>query len=378
MDALTRESGAAQRRTEQRPSDIAIIGVGAVLPRAETARSFWENIINGVDAISEIPPHRWDWRLYYDADRQAPDKIYSKWGGFLADMPFDPMRYGIPPASIKSVDPLQLMTLEVVRQALEDAGYTSGRAFDRERISIILGASGGAGDVGAQYAVRAETPRFAGGLDSDAASRLPKWTEDSFAGILLNVAAGRAANRFDFGGVNYTVDAACASSLAAVYQGVGELENGRSDMVVVGGVDTVQGPFGYLCFSKTQALSPRGRCRTFDKGADGIVISEGIAMIVLKRLEDAERDGDRIYAVIKGVGGSSDGRAKSMTAPHPDGQIRALERAYASAGYSPTTVGLFEAHGTGTVAGDTAELETVTRLLSQAGAQPRQSAIGSV
>jgi acyl transferase domain-containing protein/NADP-dependent 3-hydroxy acid dehydrogenase YdfG len=378
MDALTRESGAAQRRTEQRPSDIAIIGVGAVLPRAETARSFWENIINGVDAISEIPPHRWDWRLYYDADRQAPDKIYSKWGGFLADMPFDPMRYGIPPASIKAIDPLQLMTLEVVRQALDDAGYTSDRKFDRERISIILGASGGAGDVGAQYAVRAETPRFAGALNGDAAARLPKWTEDSFAGILLNVAAGRAANRFDFGGVNYTVDAACASSLTAVYQGVGELENGRSDMVVVGGVDTVQGPFGYLCFSKTQALSPRGRCRTFDKGADGIVISEGIAMMVLKRLEDAERDGDRIYAVIKGVGGSSDGRAKSMTAPHPDGQIRALERAYAAAGYSPTTVGLFEAHGTGTVAGDTAELETVTRLLSKTGARPRQSAIGSV
>jgi acyl transferase domain-containing protein len=378
MDALTRESGAAQRRSEQKPADIAVIGVGAVLPKASCARAFWENIVNGVDAISEIPAHRWDWRLYFDADRQAPDKIYSKWGGFLDDMPFDPMRYGIPPASIKAVDPLQLMTLEVVSQALDDAGYSAKREYDRERVSIILGASGGAGDVGAQYAVRAETPRFAGSLDGDAAGRLPKWTEDSFAGILLNVAAGRAANRFDFGGVNYTVDAACASSLTAVYQGVTELETGRSDMVVVGGVDTVQGPFGYLCFSKTQALSPRGRCRTFDKSADGIVISEGIEMVVLKRLEDAERDGDRIYAVIKGVGGSSDGRAKSMTAPHPDGQIRALERAYAAAGYSPATVGMFEAHGTGTVAGDTAELETVIRILSKTGARPHQSAIGSV
>jgi acyl transferase domain-containing protein len=378
MDAQTRESGAAQRRTEQRPADIAIIGVGAVLPKAATARAFWENIVNAVDAIGEIPPHRWDWRLYYDANRQAPDKIYSKWGGFLDDMPFDPMRYGIPPASIKAIDPLQLMTLEVVNQALRDAGYAADRDYDRERVSIILGASGGAGDVGAQYAVRAETPRFAGALDEETAARLPTWTEDSFAGILLNVAAGRAANRFNFGGVNYTVDAACASSLTAVYQGVTELETGRSDMVVVGGVDTVQGPFGYLCFSKTQALSPRGRCRTFDKDADGIVISEGIAMIVLKRLEDAERDGDRVYAVIKGVGGSSDGRAKSMTAPHPDGQIRALERAYAAAGYSPATVGMFEAHGTGTVAGDTAELETVMRVLAKTGARPRQSAIGSV
>ncbi len=170
--------------------------------------------------------------------------------------------------------------------------------------------------------------------------------------------------------MNYTTDAACASSLAAVYQGVLELETGRSDVVVTGGIDTVQGPFGYLCFSKTHALSPRGRCRAFDAAADGIVISEGIAVVALKRLADAERDGDRIYAVIKGVGGSSDGRAKSMTAPHPDGQIRALSRAYEMAGYAPSTVGLFEAHGTGTVAGDTAELETVTRLLAEIRRRP--------
>ena len=243
---------------------------------------------------------------------------------------------------------------------------------------MILGASGGAGDVGAQYAVRAEMPRFLGTLAPQAAGRLPQWTEDSFAGILLNVAAGRTANRFNFGGLNYTTDAACASSLSAVYQSVLELETGRSDVVVTGGIDTVQGPFGYLCFSKTQALSPRGRCRAFDATADGIVISEGIAVVALKRLADAERDGDRIYAVIKGVGGSSDGRAKSMTAPHPDGQIRALSRAYEMAGYSPASVGLFEAHGTGTVAGDTAELETVTRLLARSGAGPNDHAIGSI
>jgi acyl transferase domain-containing protein len=178
--------------------------------------------------------------------------------------------------------------------------------------------------------------------------------------------------------VNYTVDAACASSLTAVYQGVLELESGRSDMVLAGGIDTVQGPFGYLCFSKTRALSPRGRCSSFEADADGIVISEGLAMVGLKRLADAERDGDKIYAVIKGVGGSSDGKAKSMTAPHPDGQIRALNRAYEMAGYSPATVGLFEAHGTGTVVGDTAEMATVTRLLHEAGAPPRSAAIGSV
>ncbi|MBT8132444.1 MAG: nitronate monooxygenase, partial [Gammaproteobacteria bacterium] len=313
------DADADDTAAEASPSDIAIIGIGAYLPQAGNTREYWQNIINRVDGITEVPSDRWDWRLYFDEDRHAKDKIYSKWGGFLADMVFDPLKYGMPPKAIKAVDPLQLMTLEVLSQTMDDAGYGS-REYDTERVSIILGASGGAGDVGAQYAVRSELPRFTGELLPDAAKRLPEWTEDSFAGILLNVAAGRAANRFDFGGLNFTVDAACASSLAAVHQGVVELEDGRSDMVVVGGVDTVQGPFGYLCFSQTQALSPRGKCSTFDAEGDGIVISEGIAMLCMKRLADAERDGDRIYAVIKGIGGSSDGRARSMTAPHPDGQ----------------------------------------------------------
>ena len=144
---------------------------------------------------------------------------------------------------------------------------------------------------------------------------MPEWTEDSFPGFLLNVAAGRVANRFDLGGANYTVDAACGSSLAAASLAVRELETGAADMVILGGVDTVQNPFTYLAFSKTQAFSPRGRCRPFDAAADGIVISEGVAVVVLKRLADAERDGDRIYAVIKGVGASSDGRARGLTAP---------------------------------------------------------------
>ncbi|MEA2094207.1 MAG: beta-ketoacyl synthase N-terminal-like domain-containing protein, partial [Pseudomonadota bacterium] len=366
-----------QAESDMAPSDIAVIGIGAAMPKADNARAFWQNILDGLDAITEIPQRRWDWRLYFDEDRTAKDKIYSKWGGFLDDMVFDPVQYGMPPNAVKSVDPLQLIALDVVRQTLEDAGY-EGREFDGERTSVIIGTSGGAGDVGMQYGLRSELPRFNGELPEDVSSQLPTWSEDSFAGILLNVVAGRVANRFNFGGVNFTVDAACASSLAAIYQAVVELEGRRSDMVIAGGADTMQGPFGYLCFSKTQALSPTGRCRTFDANSNGIVISEGIAMVALKRLEDAERDGDRVYAVIKGVGGSSDGRARGLTAPLPDGQLRALNRAYAKAGYSPKSVSLFEAHGTGTVAGDTAELETMTRLLQQVGADPQQSVVGSV
>ena len=207
---------------------------------------------------------------------------------------------------------------------------------------------------------------------------MPEWTEDSFAGLLLNVAAGRVANRFDLGGVNFSVDAACASSLAAVYLAARELADHSSDMAIVGGVDTAQSPFGYLCFAKAQALSPRGRCRTFDESADGIAISEGISMMVLKRVEDAERDGDRIYAVIKGVAGSSDGKGRSMTAPRLEGQILALQRAYARAGVRPASVGLMEAHGTGTALGDASELSAVADVFLADGAAPQSCAIGSV
>jgi len=362
--------------SEGPPADIAIVGIASVMPKSTVSRKFWENILLKVDAISEIPPHRWDWRLYFDKDRHARDKIYSRWGGFMEDMVFDPTKYGIPPKSIETVDPMQLMALDVARQSMEDAGYMD-RPFDRETASVIIGNSG-SGDVGIQYGLRAEMPRFTGGLPESAAQRLPEWSEDTFAGILSNVVAGRIANRLNLGGTNYSIDAACASSMAAVCHGVNELSSGRSSLVIAGGVDTVQSPFSYLCFSKTQALSPRGRCDVFDTASDGIVLSEGIAMVVLKRLEDAERDGDRIYAVIKGVGSSSDGRAMGLTAPLPEGQLLCMRRAYEQAGFTPDTIGMFEAHGTGTAAGDTAELESTTRLIREAGAGPHQAMIGSV
>ncbi|MGB5962861.1 MAG: beta-ketoacyl synthase N-terminal-like domain-containing protein [Coleofasciculaceae cyanobacterium] len=359
------------------PSDIAIIGISTLVPQADYPETFWSNILNKVDAITEIPASRWDWRLYFDPDPKARDKVYSKWGGFLDDVAFDPLRFGIPPKSLKSIEPLQLLTLEAVRRALADAGLSNGN-FDREMTSVILGAGGGLADLGQQYATRSEIPRFVETPNETAWQRLPEWTEESFPGLLLNVIAGRVANRFDLGGSNFTVDAACASSLAALDLAVRELESGRSNIAIAGGVDTVQTPFAYLCFSKTQALSPRGKCRTFDKTADGIAISEGIAIVVLKRLADAERDGDRIYGVIKSVASSSDGKALGMTAPLPAGQMRALNRAYNKAGFSPSTLGLYEAHGTGTVAGDRAELETIISTLNTQGSQSKTCAIGSV
>ena len=361
----------------QPPCDVAIIGMGCLLPKAPHVAAFWGNVLDKVDALTEVPKERFDINLYYDPDRQSRDKIYSRWGGFLDDVPFEPMRYGIPPAALGSIDPMQLLSLVVVDQALRDAGYAD-KDFARRRTSAIFGASGGLGDLGGKYAVRSWLKQCVADVPEELLDRLPEWTEDSFPGLLPNVVAGRVANRFDLGGVNFTVDAACASSLAAAYLGVKELTAGTSDMLIVGGVDTVQNPFCFLCFAKSQALSPRGKCRPFDRSADGIAISEGITVLVMKRLADAERDGDRIYAVIKGIAGSSDGRGRSMTAPRPEGQKLVLRRAYEQAGFSPATVGLVEAHGTGTVAGDTAELASLSDVMREAGATSQSCAIGSV
>ena len=361
------------------PADIAIVGMGTLLPGSDTLAAYWRRILSGESAIREVPADRWDKDAYFDEDRTARDRIYSRWGGFLDNVEFDPLAYGIPPATLSSVDPMQLLSLELVSDVMRDVAQGAEDIGDRSRVSVMLGFSGGGGELGGEYIARTELLRLLGGdVPEELLARLPEWSEDSFSGTLPNVSAGRVANRFDFGGTNITVDAACASSLAAIYQGVMELESGRSDMVVAGGIDTQQSPYGYMCFAKTGALSPRGVCNTFDAESDGIVISEGLAAIALKRLSDAEAAGDRIYAVIKGVGASSDGRAKGLTAPLPKGQKRALRRAYRQAGYSPATVDLFEAHGTGTVAGDRAELETVSEVLFQTGATESSAAIGSV
>lgn len=368
------------------PCDVAIVGLSCFYPNANNLWNYWENILAKANAVIEIPASHWDWRLYYDADPRARDKMVSKWGGFMGDIAFDPLKYGITPRSIPNIEPLQLLLLEAVNQALGDAGYLE-RPFNRERTCAILGVGGGGMPLSVAYGFRACMPL----LDSipgvaikgqsviDAGEGiLPEWTEDSFPGILLNVAAGRVSNRFNLGGPNMAIDAACGSSLAALYAGVRELNDGTSDVAVVMGADAVQTPYAYVAFSKTHALSPKGRCRPFDAEADGIALAEGVGVAILKRLADAERDGDRIYAVIKGVGASSDGRDKGLTAPRAEGQLRALHRAYAQARLNPAHVALVEAHGTGTVVGDQTEATAIGKLFRDAGGDLQSCALGSV
>jgi acyl transferase domain-containing protein/NAD(P)H-dependent flavin oxidoreductase YrpB (nitropropane dioxygenase family)/NAD(P)-dependent dehydrogenase (short-subunit alcohol dehydrogenase family) len=370
------------------PTPIAVIGMACLYPDAPDVSSLWRNILRNHDAIREVPKERWDANLFYEAGTRSPDRVVSQWGGFLDEIVFDPMRYGIVPNALHSIEPNQILALETMRRALENAGYDENtRALPRERTGIVLGA-GGVSDLGLAYGTRCMAEKYFHESDLDRETRdaaigalrraTPEQTEDSFPGTLANVIAGRVANRLGFGGLNCVVDAACASSLAALETAVKDLRAGRSDVMLVGGVDTQQSAISFLSFSTTKALSPRGRCRPFDASADGIAISEGIGAVVLKRLEDAERDGDRIFAVVRDVAASSDGREKSLTAPAGQGQRRALTRAYENLEFTVADVSLIEAHGTGTVVGDRTELQSLRAEWEAAGASPQSAALGSI
>ncbi|ACB97427.1 type I polyketide synthase [Beijerinckia indica] len=368
--------------------DIAIVGMASLLPGASDLPSYWQNIMLAVNAIREVPESRWRADDFFDPKRGIKDKVYSRWGGFLDDVAFDPTHYGIPPASLRSIEPIQLLALHIASKALEDAGFDR-RPFPRERTATIFAASG-MNDLGMDYIFRTllthYLPKVEGVsednrkriLDSLCEHDLPKWTEDSFPGMLANVVSGRVANRLDLRGTNFTVDAACAASLAALDTGIRQLRSGDADVALVGSVDGANNVLGFMTFAQTHALSPRGRCRPFDDSADGIALGEGVAAVVLKRLTDAERDGDKIYAVIKGIGSSSDGHNRSLTAPHPQGQVRAIERAYADAGVDPASVTLIEAHGTGTALGDRSEIESLNLAFGTASTQHQYCAVGSV
>ncbi|MFG2595544.1 SDR family NAD(P)-dependent oxidoreductase [Streptomyces sp. NPDC048462] len=367
---------------------VAVVGVGALAPGATDAAGYWRIVTGGRDLMTEVPASRWSVADHYDPDPAAPDKTYARRGAFLPEVDFDPMAYGVPPANLPTTDTSQLLALMVADQVLKDAGGLD--RVDRDRTGVVLGAA--ALELLPHMYGRAQRPVWLaalreGGLGETEAqtvcdrisSRFAPWRESTFPGLLGNVVAGRIANRFDLHGINHTTDAACASSLAALSTSVAELSLGRADLVISGGVDTGNDIGMFLCFSKTPALSPSGDCRPFSAEADGTMLGEAVVMYALKRLSDAERDGDRIHAVIRGIGTSSDGRSTAIYAPLPEGQARALRRAYEQAGYGPETVELVEAHGTGTKAGDTAELAALSEVFGASGrADGQWCAIGSV
>ena len=380
----------ADKRLNKRLKDmpIAIVGMASIFANSRYLNKFWDLICDKIDAITDVPESHWSIDDYYDADKSKADKSYCKRGGFMPEVDFNPMEFGLPPNILELTDSSQLLSLVVAKEVLQDANLPDN--YDRDRIGITLGIGGGQKlshslNARLQYPVLKKVFKSSGLSDEDSELLIKKfqdqyvhWEENSFPGSLGNVIAGRIANRFDLGGMNCVVDAACAGSLAAMRMALTELTEGRSDMMITGGVCTDNSPYMYMSFSKTPAFTTNEQIQPFDIDSKGMMIGEGIGMVALKRLDDAERDGDRIYAVIKGVGASSDGKFKSIYAPRPEGQAKALERAYDDAGFAPHTVGLIEAHGTGTAAGDVAEFNGLTSVFSKDNEQLQHIALGSV
>ena len=373
---------------------VAIIGIGCMFPKAEDLSAFWGNIRDRFDAITEVPETHWRPEDYFDSDPKSPDRTYARRGGFLNPVDFSPIEYGIAPNNLEATDTTQVLGLMVAKQALDDAGYADGsekaKLLDRSRVSVILGVTGTL-ELVIPLGARLGHPIWrralkASGIDETTTEEVVKriadsyvgWQENSFPGLLGNVAAGRIANRLDLGGTNCVIDAACASSIGALNLAILELSTGRCDVALSGGLDTFNDIFMYMCFSKTPALSPTGNSKPFDATCDGTILGEGLGIVTLKRLDDAKRDGDTIYAVIKSVGSSSDGKGNAVYAPSSNGQTRALRDTYAQAGISPETIELVEAHGTGTKVGDATEVAALNEVYRAAKAEGTWCALGSV
>ena len=374
----------------QTPTDIAIVGMSALFPGCKDLSTYWQNILNNVDNVYDAPD---DWvGPYFDLNPDTSDRLYTRKGGFLRDLAqFNPIEFGIIPNSVKAGDPDHFLALKLAKDALRDAGWCD-RPFNREKTGIILGRGnhinrGGIASV-QQSIILAQTlellRQFSPGIDADTLSNigkelqasLPPSSSDSLLGVVPNLLTGRIANRLDLMGVNYVVDAACASSLIAVEQAVKELVDGRCDMMLAGGVQASTPAQIFMMFCQLNALS-RNKIRPFDVNADGTLLAEGLGILVLKRLSDAQQDGDRIYAVLKAMGSSSDGKALGLLAPRLEGQVLALQRVYNN-NFDPNTVELIEAHGTGMPLGDKTEIQSLTSVFGQRQGQIRRCALGSV
>ena len=372
--------------------DVAIIGMSGLFPGAPGLQAYWENIVGGVDAVSE-PPQDWEKELFTPTNGHD-GKIYCARGGYLGELAeFNPLEHGVMPSAIDGTEPDHFLALRLAQEALRDAGYAD-KDFSRQTTEVIIGRG--------TYVNRGNTTVIQHGLvveqvlrvlkqlhpehdDDDIdhirdnlVASLPPFSAETAPGLVPNIISGRIANRLDLMGSNYVIDAACASSLVAVDSGRRDLITGRCDMAVVGGVNASTPPPILMIFCQLEAISRQGQIRPFDRRADGTLLGEGGGMIVLKRRDDAVRDGDRIYALIKDVGTASDGRAVGLLAPRLEGEELALRRAYDNAAVDSSTIGLIEAHGTGTTLGDAVELQALNNIFGQRRRSMPTCAIGTV
>lgn len=379
---------------DPRPLDVAIVGLACAFPKARTAADFWNNIVRGVDAIDDVPPNRWETDWFFEPGSKDVHKICSKRGGYLgSSFYFNPLETGTMPRAIEGAEPDQFLVLRTVHEALADSGYLD-RPLDGRRGAFILGRGNylGAGltallqrglltEQTLEILRKVRPDLGEGEIDTvrqALRSGLPGFGADTAPGLIPNITTGRVANRLDFLGPTFTVDAACASSLIAIDLASRGLASGEFDIALTGGVHIFTDVPFLQVFCSMGALSPTSTIRPFDKRCDGTMPGEGVGILVLRRLADAERDGDRIYAVIKGAGTSSDGKALSVTAPRADGEELAIRRAYETSGVDPKTIGLIEAHGTGTPVGDPTEVESLSRVFGGGESAEHPRPLGSV
>ena len=328
---------------------IAILGMGCRFPGgAASPEQLWQLLARGGDAITEVPRSRWDVDAYYDPDPDKPGKMYSRWGGFVADVEqFDAEFFGISPREAVSMDPQQRLLLEVSWEALEHAGQLPAE-LSGSLTGVFFGVP--ANEYGIGLAQRPE----AEGTEAYVAT-----------GNMNSIAAGRVSYLLGFGGPAMVVDTACSSSLTAVHLACQSLRTGESNLALAGGVNLILSPESMIAVSRLRALSKEGRCKTFDASADGMVRSEGCGVVVLKRLADAQRDGDPICAIIRGTAINQDGRSNGLTAPNGLAQQAVIRAALKQAGAAGSEVGYIEAHGTGTVLGDPIELHALGAVLAE-------------
>nr|AAY89053.1 polyketide synthase [Sorangium cellulosum] len=333
---------------------IAVIGVACHFPQSPDKETFWRNLESGADLISEVPPSRWDSERYYDATR-SPGRTISKWGGFIDGIElFDPEYFRMTPESAPFVDPLIRKALEVGVTCLRDAGYEQ-RELAGQQVGVFMGA---------------RTANFTDKITMPAKNGIP--------GVAQNFVAALLAHFLDLKGPNLVVDTACSSSLVGIHLACQSLLCGESTMALAGGVDILLDEKPFVSLSEAGALSPDGRCHVFDERANGFVPGEGCGAVLLKALDRALADGDRIYAVIEGSAVNNDGRTMGVTTPNPDAQGQVIEQALARAGAGADTVSYVEAHGTGTMIGDPIELRALTRVFRKSSQDRGFCAVGSV
>ena len=347
---------------------IAVVATSVLFAQAQSPHQFWNNIISGKSFIKEVPPHYWLKEDYYHEKPRMPDKTYQTKGSFLDKIPFDTMKYGILPNHVESTDPTQLLAILAADRLLEDTRSFKANRIPREKIGVTLGAASLLNRT-SEFGFRVPKPLWEKVLShhglnkdqvrvisQDMSAQYLKWSEMTFPGCLANVVAGKICHKLNLKGGNFTVDAACGSSLAAFQVALSQLRSGEIDLALSGGADISNGILGFMLFAQTTALSKSGHCLPFDAKADGTLLGEGLAFFALRRLRDAEKDGDQIYGLIHNVGSSSDGKGSSIYSPVAEGQAQAIKNTYQKTPYSIEDTQLIEAHGTGTPAGDGTEI----------------------